>query len=157
MPATDIFSTMKRRNEKIAAVTAYDASTARFAVEAGADILLVGDSVGVNILGYAHEREVTLADMTHHIAAVRRGAPRPTHLRRWRRRRKGLRLFLCRCVDAFPAPSYCAASLHRGAFPHPAETLKSTHARVSVAVFRTRRRHRNRGRLGRLCALARCR
>ena len=75
MPATDIFSTMKRRNDKIAAVTAYDAPTARFAAEAGADILLVGDSVGVNILGYAHEREVTLADMTHHIAAVRRGAP----------------------------------------------------------------------------------
>ena len=75
MPATDIFSTMKRRNDKIAAVTAYDAPTARFAVEAGADILLVGDSVGVNVLGYAHEREVTLADMTHHIAAVRRGAP----------------------------------------------------------------------------------
>jgi 3-methyl-2-oxobutanoate hydroxymethyltransferase len=75
VPATKIFSTMKRGNEKIAAVTAYDAPTARFAVEAGADILLVGDSVGVNILGYAHEREVTLADMTHHIAAVRRGAP----------------------------------------------------------------------------------
>ncbi|MFM8646881.1 MAG: 3-methyl-2-oxobutanoate hydroxymethyltransferase [Methylocystis sp.] len=75
MPATDNFFNMKRRNEKIAAVTAYDAPTARFVVEAGADILLVGDSVGVNILGYAHEREVTLADMTHHIAAVRRGAP----------------------------------------------------------------------------------
>ena len=69
------FLDMKRRGEKIVVVTAYDAPTARLEVEAGVDIILVGDSVGVNILGYAHEREVTLADMTHHIAAVRRGAP----------------------------------------------------------------------------------
>ena len=38
-------------------------------------MILVGDSVGVNMLGYASEREVTLADMAHHIRAVRRGAP----------------------------------------------------------------------------------
>jgi 3-methyl-2-oxobutanoate hydroxymethyltransferase len=69
------FLDMKRRGEKIVVVTAYDAPTARIEVEAGVDIILVGDSVGVNILGYAHEREVTLADMAHHIAAVRRGAP----------------------------------------------------------------------------------
>lgn len=69
------FFQMKRRGEKIVALTAYDAPTARALVEAGVDIILVGDSVGVNILGYAHEREVTLEDMTHHIAAVRRGAP----------------------------------------------------------------------------------
>ncbi|MCQ4189713.1 3-methyl-2-oxobutanoate hydroxymethyltransferase [Methylocystis sp. NLS-7] len=66
---------MKRRGEKIVVVTAYDAPTARIEAEAGVDIILVGDSVGVNVLGYAHEREVTLADMAHHIAAVRRGAP----------------------------------------------------------------------------------
>lgn len=66
---------MKRRGEKIVVVTAYDAPTARIEVEAGVDIILVGDSVGVNILGYSHEREVTLADMAHHVAAVRRGAP----------------------------------------------------------------------------------
>lgn len=65
----------KRRGEKIVVVTAYDAPTARIEVEAGVDVILVGDSVGVNILGYAHEREVTLADMAHHIGAVRRGAP----------------------------------------------------------------------------------
>jgi 3-methyl-2-oxobutanoate hydroxymethyltransferase len=69
------FFAMKRRGEKIVVVTAYDAPTARLEVEAGVDIVLVGDSVGVNVLGYAHERDVTLADMTHHIAAVRRGAP----------------------------------------------------------------------------------
>lgn len=69
------FREMKRRGEKIVVLTAYDAPTARIEAEAGVDIILVGDSVGVNILGYGHEREVTLADMTHHIGAVRRGAP----------------------------------------------------------------------------------
>lgn len=69
------FLDMKRRGEKIVAVTAYDAPTARVEAAAGVDIILVGDSVGVNVLGYAHEREVTLADMAHHVAAVRRGAP----------------------------------------------------------------------------------
>lgn len=75
MSNASTFLDMKRRGEKIVVVTAYDAPTARIEVEAGVDIILVGDSVGVNILGYAHEREVTLADMAHHIAAVRRGAP----------------------------------------------------------------------------------
>jgi 3-methyl-2-oxobutanoate hydroxymethyltransferase len=69
------FLDMKRRGEKIVVVTAYDAPTARIEAEAGVDIILVGDSVGVNVLGYAHEREVTLRDMSHHVAAVRRGAP----------------------------------------------------------------------------------
>jgi 3-methyl-2-oxobutanoate hydroxymethyltransferase len=69
------FLEMKRRGEKIVVVTAYDAPTARIEARVGVDIILVGDSVGVNVLGYAHEREVTLADMTHHIAATRRGAP----------------------------------------------------------------------------------
>ena len=69
------FADMKRRGEKIVVVTAYDAPTAQAAAEVGVDIILVGDSVGVNVLGYAHEREVTLSDMIHHIAAARRGAP----------------------------------------------------------------------------------
>ena len=72
------FFDMKRRAEKIAVLTAYDAPTARAQAEAGVDILLVGDSVGANVLGYPDEREVTLADMAHHIAAVRRGAPQAT-------------------------------------------------------------------------------
>ena len=69
------FAEMKRKGEKIAVLTAYDAPQARAQEEAGVDAILVGDSVGVNILGYASEREVTLADMAHHTRAVRRGAP----------------------------------------------------------------------------------
>jgi 3-methyl-2-oxobutanoate hydroxymethyltransferase len=69
------FLDMKRCGEKIVALTAYDAPTAKALAEAGVDIILVGDSVGVNMLGYGHEREVTLADMAHHVAAARRGAP----------------------------------------------------------------------------------
>ena len=74
-PKASYFADMKLRGEKIVVVTAYDAPTAQAVAEVGVDIILVGDSVGVNVLGYAHEREVTLADMAHHIAAVRRGAP----------------------------------------------------------------------------------
>jgi 3-methyl-2-oxobutanoate hydroxymethyltransferase len=69
------FAAMKAKGEKIATMTAYDAPQARAQAAAGIDAILVGDSVGVNILGYASEREVTLADMIHHTAAVRRGAP----------------------------------------------------------------------------------
>jgi 3-methyl-2-oxobutanoate hydroxymethyltransferase len=69
------FAEMKRLGEKIAMLTAYDAPQARAQQEAQIDAILVGDSVGVNVLGYASEREVTLADMAHHTRAVRRGAP----------------------------------------------------------------------------------
>ena len=69
------FSGMKQQGEKIAVLTGYDAPTAKAEEECGIDIILVGDSVGTNMLGYASERDVTLADMCHHVAAVRRGAP----------------------------------------------------------------------------------
>ncbi len=69
------FNEMKRGGEKIAMLTAYDAPQARAQEAADIDVILVGDSVGVNMLGYASEREVTLADMAHHTRAVRRGAP----------------------------------------------------------------------------------
>jgi 3-methyl-2-oxobutanoate hydroxymethyltransferase len=75
MRALARFAQMKRNGEKIAMLTAYDAPQARAQEAAGIDVILVGDSVGVNILGYASEREVTLADMAHHVSAVRRGAP----------------------------------------------------------------------------------
>jgi 3-methyl-2-oxobutanoate hydroxymethyltransferase len=66
---------MKRQGQPIAVLTAYDAPTARAEAAAGVDIILVGDSVGTNMLGYTSEREVTMADMIHHTQAVRRGAP----------------------------------------------------------------------------------
>ena len=75
MGRTSRFFEMKRLGEKIAVLTAYDAPTARAMAAAGMDLLLVGDSVGTNVLGYANEREVTLADIAHHTRAVRRGAP----------------------------------------------------------------------------------
>lgn len=75
MSKTDRFLEMKRQGRPIAVLTAYDSPTAKAEAEADVDIILVGDSVGVNMLGYSSEREVTLADMRHHIGAVRRGAP----------------------------------------------------------------------------------
>lgn len=57
----------------IAMLTCYDYPSACLLAEAGVDILLVGDSVGTNVLGYASEREVTIDDMAHHVKAVARG------------------------------------------------------------------------------------
>jgi 3-methyl-2-oxobutanoate hydroxymethyltransferase len=66
---------MKRQGEKIAALTAYDFLFARVLEEAGVDIILVGDSLGQVVLGYDTTIPVTLDQMIHHAAAVRRGAP----------------------------------------------------------------------------------
>jgi 3-methyl-2-oxobutanoate hydroxymethyltransferase len=68
------FFQMKRDRQPIAMLTAYDAPTARIEAAAGVDVILVGDSVGTNMLGYASEKDVTIADMMHHVRAVRRGA-----------------------------------------------------------------------------------
>ncbi|MCI0600678.1 MAG: 3-methyl-2-oxobutanoate hydroxymethyltransferase, partial [Beijerinckiaceae bacterium] len=70
------FRAMKQQREPIAVLTCYDAPTAKAEEAAGVDIILVGDSVGPAMLGYPSEREVTLADMCHHVGAVRRGAPK---------------------------------------------------------------------------------
>ncbi len=58
-------------------VTAYDAPGARIADAAGVDLILVGDSVANNVLGYEDNLQVTVADMAHHTAAVARARPRP--------------------------------------------------------------------------------
>src|SRR3954469_13052156 len=58
-------------------VTAYDAPGARVADEAGVDVILVGDSVAMVVLGYEDTLEVTVDDMAHHVAAVARAKPRP--------------------------------------------------------------------------------
>jgi 3-methyl-2-oxobutanoate hydroxymethyltransferase len=57
-------------------VTAYDAPTARIADEAGVDLILVGDSVAMVVLGYDDTLSVTIDDMAHHTAAVARTRPR---------------------------------------------------------------------------------
>ena len=56
-------------------VTAYDAPSARVVSEAGADLVLVGDSVAMVVLGYDDTLQVTVADMAHHAAAVARARP----------------------------------------------------------------------------------
>lgn len=58
----------------ISALTAYDYATARLLDEAGVDLLLVGDSLGMVVLGFPDTTHVTLAHMLHHVAAVARGA-----------------------------------------------------------------------------------
>ncbi|MBI2874073.1 MAG: 3-methyl-2-oxobutanoate hydroxymethyltransferase [Firmicutes bacterium] len=64
----------KHRGKKITCVTAYDYPTARVVDDAGVDVILVGDSLGMVILGYENTIPVTLSDMIHHAAAVVRGA-----------------------------------------------------------------------------------
>jgi 3-methyl-2-oxobutanoate hydroxymethyltransferase len=66
---------LKGRGEPIAVLTAYDFPTARLADEAGAEILLVGDSLGMVVLGYESALPVTMADMLHHVRAVSRARP----------------------------------------------------------------------------------
>jgi 3-methyl-2-oxobutanoate hydroxymethyltransferase len=66
----------KTRGEKIAMLTAYDATMARLLDQGGVDALLVGDSVGMVVLGYENTLAVTLDDMLHHSRAVARGASR---------------------------------------------------------------------------------
>ncbi|HEX7119033.1 MAG TPA: 3-methyl-2-oxobutanoate hydroxymethyltransferase [Longimicrobiales bacterium] len=67
---------MKRRGEKIVALTAYDVLFARLVDEGGVDVVLVGDSVGQVVCGYDSTIPVTLDAMIHHAAAVRRGVRR---------------------------------------------------------------------------------
>jgi 3-methyl-2-oxobutanoate hydroxymethyltransferase len=60
----------------IVAVTAYDALMARLADQSGVDLILVGDSLGMTMLGYETTIPVTLRDCLHHTAAVKRGVSR---------------------------------------------------------------------------------
>lgn len=65
---------MKKNNEKISMITAYDYPSAKQVEAAGTDIILVGDSLGMVVLGYDSTIDVTIDDMIHHGQAVRRGA-----------------------------------------------------------------------------------
>lgn len=66
----------KRSNRKIACLTAYDYPTARLLDEADLDVILVGDSLGMVVLGYQDTTSVRMEDMLHHTRAVARGASR---------------------------------------------------------------------------------
>lgn len=67
---------LKNRNEKIAVLTAYDYSTAKYIDEAGADIVLVGDSLANVALGYSSTHSVSMNEMTIFVGAVARGVSR---------------------------------------------------------------------------------
>jgi len=67
---------MKTERVRIVSVTAYDYPSARLADEAGVDLILVGDSVGMVVLGYESTIPVTLSEMVHHLKAVVRAEPR---------------------------------------------------------------------------------
>ena len=73
MPA---LSEMKRQGKPISALTAYDYSSARLVDEAGIDLLLVGDSLAMVVLGHENTLSVTMEEMLHHTRAVRRAVRR---------------------------------------------------------------------------------
>jgi 3-methyl-2-oxobutanoate hydroxymethyltransferase len=66
---------MKARGEPIAALTAYDFPMAKLLDEAGVPLLLVGDSLGMVVLGYPDTTHVTMAEMVHHVRAAARARP----------------------------------------------------------------------------------
>ncbi|WNF21490.1 3-methyl-2-oxobutanoate hydroxymethyltransferase [Mesobacillus jeotgali] len=74
MKQTTDFLKMKQTGNKIVMVTAYDYPSAKHAEQAEADMILVGDSLGMVVLGYDSTVPVTMEDMIHHSKAVRRGA-----------------------------------------------------------------------------------
>ena len=102
----------KRRGEKIAMLTAYDATMAALLERAGVDTLLVGDSVGMAVLGYDSTIPVTLDAMVHHTAAVVRG----TRSRARRRRH---------------AVPYVSGQRRRGACETPADSCRKAGPRRS--------------------------
>jgi 3-methyl-2-oxobutanoate hydroxymethyltransferase len=76
LQAMEDFRARKRSGKRITALTAYDYPTARLLDESGIDIILVGDSLGMVVLGYADTTEVKLEEMLHHTRAAARGVKR---------------------------------------------------------------------------------
>lgn len=79
MPATKVtpedIRAMKARGERIAALTAYDFPMTRLLDQAGIPLILVGDSLGMVVLGYPDTTHVTMAEMEHHVRAAARARP----------------------------------------------------------------------------------
>jgi 3-methyl-2-oxobutanoate hydroxymethyltransferase len=75
MKKATVLELKKKKGERLAMLTAYDFPTARLVAEAGVDLILVGDSLGMVVLGYDSTVPVTTDDMVHHTKAARRGAP----------------------------------------------------------------------------------
>ena len=75
MKKRTVLELKRSKGERLAMLTAYDFPTAKLVAEAGVDLILVGDSLGMVVLGYDSTVPVTIEDMVHHTAAARRGAP----------------------------------------------------------------------------------
>ena len=73
---TAVLREMKEKGQKITVLTAYDYPMASLLDECGTDVILVGDSLGMVVLGYDSTLPVTMEDMIHHVGAVCRGAHR---------------------------------------------------------------------------------
>src|SRR6266481_5462312 len=78
MSATKVTAEMIRRmkGQKIPALTAYDYPMAKLLDEIGIPLILVGDSLGMVVLGYPDTTQVTMAEMEHHVRAAARAKPR---------------------------------------------------------------------------------
>src|SRR5204863_10061646 len=72
----EVIRGMKTRGERIAALTAYDFPTTRLLDEAGIPLLLVGDSLGMVVLGYPDTTHVTMGEIEHHVRAAARAKPK---------------------------------------------------------------------------------
>ena len=70
-----VLALRRTKGARLAMLTAYDYPTARLVAEAGIDLILVGDSLGMVVLGYDSTVPVTVDEMLHHTKAARRGAP----------------------------------------------------------------------------------
>ncbi len=78
MPVTTLsLKTLKEQNKKFSCLTAYDATFAKHASDAGIDVLLVGDSLGMVLQGRSSTLPVTIEDMVYHTACVSRGCEHP--------------------------------------------------------------------------------
>jgi len=72
---TTVLELKRKKGARLVMLTAYDYPSARLAAEAGVDVILVGDSLGMVVLGYETTIPVTMEEMLHHTSAARRGAP----------------------------------------------------------------------------------